>query len=457
MIVASLDFAAFVAVAATVYHLLDARARAWWLLATSYFFYALCAWRFAPVLAVVTLATWALGRRIARADGYRRHWLAAAIVTIVATLATLRHFFRGEPFAGPFVVVGISFYALQAISYLVDVYDRTLPSARPLRDVALYLAYFPKLVAGPIERARDFLPRLDRPHAVDDGAFAAALTSIAVGLTRKLVVADPLAALLTPQAFTAPAGLGAGVLVASLLGYVFVLYNDFAAYTDIVRGVSMLFGIELAPNFAQPFFARSFGEFWSRWHMSLTSWLRAYVYLPLSRALLRRRRRVGTTLPLVVAPMVTMLASGLWHGASLHMLLWGGLHGVYLAAEQLARSLRRDPTAAAARPPARQALVAVMVFAVGTATFSLFRMHTGDALAFWREVLHGGAGAPPSAALIFYVFLSFGIDWAQHRNAADGFLRWPRPVRAAVLSTLGLLWLVMSDRHAVTPFIYGGF
>ncbi len=216
MIVASVEFAAFVAVAVAVYHLLDARARVWWLLAASYLFYALCAWRFVPVLAVVTVVTWAVAHRIAIADRRRRHWLAAGIVAIIATLASLRHLFRGEPFAGPFVVVGISFYALQAVSYLIDVYSRTVPGPRPLRDVALYLAYFPKLVAGPIERARDFLPRLDRPRAVDDAAFAGALTSIAIGLTRKLVVADPLAALLAPEAFTAPAGLGAGVLVASL-------------------------------------------------------------------------------------------------------------------------------------------------------------------------------------------------------------------------------------------------
>ncbi len=154
--------------------------------------------------------------------------------------------------------------------------------------------------------------------------------------------------------------------------------------------------------------------------------------------------------------MATMLASGLWHGASLHMLLWGGFHGVYIVTEQLTRLWRRDATAAV-RPPARQVLAAVMVFAVGTATFSLFRMQTGDALAFWREVFRGGAGAAPVAALIPYVLLSFAIDWAERRRAAEAFLRWPRPWRAAVVATLVLVWLVMSDRHALTPFIYGGF
>src|SRR6185369_6319879 len=146
---------------------------------------------------------------------------------------------------------------------------------------------------------------------------------------------DPLAALVPADAFVSPARLGSALLATALVAYAFVLYNDFAGYTSIVRGVSSLFGIELSVNFRQPFFARSFTEFWNRWHVTLSTWVRDYVYLPLSRALLRRRRSLRNVPNLIVPPMAAMIASGVWHGAGLGFVLWGALHGMYLVGERL--------------------------------------------------------------------------------------------------------------------------
>jgi D-alanyl-lipoteichoic acid acyltransferase DltB (MBOAT superfamily) len=455
MTIVSPAFALLVAVVVPVCHLLGARARVWWLLAASYVFYALAAWQFLPVLAGVTVLTWLVGTRLVGGGASRRAWLAAGILLNVAALALLRVFFREQPFGGPFVVLGVSFYSLQAISYLVDLHTGSLRRPGRLDDVALYLAYFPKLVAGPIERAGTFLAQLARPRVVDDETFTAAMTAIAVGLTRKLLIADPLGALIPPQAFTAPTGLGAGVLLAALVGYVFVLYNDFAAYTGIVRGVSALCGIELSPNFAQPFLARSFTEFWTRWHVSLSAWLRTYVYLPLSRALLRRRPGVDNLANLLLPPIVTMLAGGLWHGASAHMLLWGGLHGVYLAAEQLP-VLWRPRRPMVARSRWRQLAGVAVVFVVGVATFSLFRMELPVAIAFWREVLRGAAGPQAVPWLGAYLAASLAIDVLERRGL--GIVgRAPRVVRAAGLAVLILLWLAAADRRAVAPFVYQGF
>lgn len=457
MTIVSTGFAAFVVVTLGVFHVLPRHTRTHWLLFVSYGFYALVAWRFVPVLAVVTLVTFVLGRRVGPADPAGRWWLCAGIAFHVAALAGLRSSFRAEPFAGPFVVVGLAFYSLQAMAYLLDVRSGVLRDRGSLADVALYLAYFPKLVAGPIERAPAFLPQLARPHVVDDQVFGRALTLIAIGVTRKLVIADPLAALVPAQAFVSPARQGSALLAAALVAYAFVLYNDFAGYSSIVRGVSSLFGIELSVNFRQPFFARSFTEFWNRWHITLSTWVRDYVYLPLSRALLRRRPGVRNVPNLIVPPMAAMVASGVWHGAGLGFVLWGALHGMYLIGERLL-TLRRPATPVQTRPAWRQIGAASVVFVLGMLAFAAFRMDVATALAFWRRLFQGAAGSWPDARILPIVATSLAIDWVQYRSDDEAaFLRWPRPYRVALAAVAVALWLVMLDRRATAPFIYQGF
>lgn len=457
MTIVSTGFAAFVVATLGVYHVLPRRTRIYWLLLVSYVFYALAAWRFVPVLALVTIVTFALGPRVGPADPAGRRWLWVGIAFNVAVLAGLRSWFRAEPFAGPFVVLGLAFYSLQAMSYLLDVRAGVLRDRGSLADVALYLAYFPKLVAGPIERAPAFLPRLARPHVVDDEVFGRALTLIAIGVTRKLVIADPLAALVPAAAFASPARQGSALLAVALVAYAFVLYNDFAGYSSIVRGVSSLFGIELSVNFRQPFFARSFTEFWNRWHITLSTWVRDYVYLPLSRALLRRRPSVRNVPNLIVPPMAAMLASGVWHGAGLGFVLWGALHGMYLVGERLL-TLSRPATPVQTRPAWRQVGAASIVFVLGMLAFVAFRMDVATALAFWRRLFQGVAGAWPDARMLPIVVTSLAIDWVQYRNDDEAaFLRWPRPYRVALAAAAVVLCLVMADRRMTAPFIYQGF
>ncbi len=163
---------------------------------------------------------------------------------------------------------------------------------------------------------------------------------IVLGLVRKVVIADSLAVAIPRNGWFVWNGVGVPELGVWLLLYVFMLYNDFAGYTDIARGVSGLFGIELSPNFRQPFFAHKLSDYWNRYHMTLTHWLRDYVYMPISHVLQRRR-----ILLLVLPPMMTMIVSGLWHGVSMNMLLWGGLHGLFLAVERIVSSRRKlQPT-----------------------------------------------------------------------------------------------------------------
>jgi len=164
---------------------------------------------------------------------------------------------------------------------------------------------------------------------------------IFVGLVRKLIIADTLTASFLSDVFEIPANYGPPELVFWLVIYAFALYNDFAGYTDIVRGISGFFGIELSPNFRAPYFSRNFTEFWNRWHITLSEWLRDYIYYPLSRALSHSNSSYRSLANLIVPPLFTMLVSGIWHGFSLNMILWGGLHGLYLIVERIPVLWRR--------------------------------------------------------------------------------------------------------------------
>jgi len=454
MQIASLAAVAFTAVALLIYHLLPPRTQPSWLLLASYAFYALTTWRFVPVLAFVTIVTFAVARRLAAGGPRRSLWLWTGVVAIVATVAGLRFAYAGDPFAGAFTVLGLSFYSLQALSYLFDTYARTIRPAS-LAELALYLAYFPKMVAGPIERARHFVPQLAGARLVDERTIARAGTLIVVGLTRKIVLADPLRALLPQSVFTAPGKASSVRLAAAIVGYAFVLYNDFAGYSSIARGVSALFGIELPVNFAQPFFARSFTEFWNRWHITFSHWLRDYIYIPLSRALLRRNPRLWNVPNLLLPPLVTMLACGLWHGGSGHMLLWGGLHGAYLIGERvIGLSMRRAPL----RSHLLILAATLFVFAVGTWTLVAFRMELSVAVPYWHGLLRGTMGPWPDIRMLWFMAPSLWLDWMEYRHGAEStFDHWPRLARAALLATALLLWFLMTRTQGSAPFIYRGF
>jgi len=452
-------------VAVLVYHRLPPRAQIYWLLLLSYAFYTWWAWQFLPVLVFLTLANYGIAAQIAATQASRdkgekrrrQRWLCAGLALNVAALAALRYGYRSAPFESPFAVLGVSFYSLQALAYLFDTYSGTLRTAHTLADFTLYLAYFPKLVAGPVERPQAFFRQLAQPRIVDDVRLARAATLIAVGLTRKLVLADPLAAQLPVAAFAAPARLDSLTLATTLVGYAFVLYNDFAGYTSIARGVSCLFGIELSRNFAQPFAAHSFTDFWNRWHMTFSHWLRDYIYLPLSRRLLRRNLSRTNVANLLLPPVVTMLVCGLWHGASAHMLLWGGLHGVYLVVERAA-TLLWPIAPGAIQPRWRRAGGVALVFTLSCWALVAFRLPIDRALEFWRQLVTDPTGSLPNSRVLLYMLPSLWLDWMQSRHGEDTvFMPWPRLARATLLATAVLLWLVMHGAAAPTPFVYQGF
>jgi alginate O-acetyltransferase complex protein AlgI len=468
----SWSFAALVIIALLVYNQLPRRAQNYWLLVISYVFCASWAWQFAVVMFVVTIVNFYLGRWLHRYPQRGRLILWLGVLGNLAVLAVFRmaDFFvpqlialfqvQASPALEILVPIGLSYYILENISYLIDIRAGQVEPAGDPVDFALYIAYFPKLIAGPIERARDFLPRLAAPRQVEDNHFIRGLSLIMLGMVRKLLVADTLAAAMRWEIFETPQHFGAPELLIWLVVFSFYLYSDFAGYTDMVRGVSSLFGIELSRNFDNPYFARNFVEFWNRWHMTLSHWLRDYIYYPITRALLRRQYGRSHPASLVIPPMITMLASGLWHGFSGHMLLWGALHGMYQVIERILL-VRRPANVHRRQPVWRSVASAVLVFTLVAIAWVPFRTGLSNTLMFWQRLLVWNDWNLQYQRillvlplLVVVILLDF-VTWFRKDELI--FLKWPRPVRAFLLAASVFLIMFVLQGETLTPFVYQGF
>ena len=346
MLFPTIDFAVFFVVALTGSWLLMPRRGEWkfFVLVASYVFYGWWNPRFCLLLAGVTLVNHFGGTAVSRLPVGRARSLVLAL-TIVADLGVLG-FFKyygffvtsvtnslasiGVTVAPPLLQivlpVGVSFFTFQAISYVVDIH-RGDTEAVPLLDFAMYLSFFPQLVAGPIVRASELLPQMRQrqdPRSVDA---ARAFGLITAGMFKKVVVANLLATELVDRVFANPERFNALEVGLAIYGYAVQIYADFSGYTDIAIGVALLMGFRFPDNFDRPYIAVTLQDFWRRWHMTLSRWLRDYLYIPLggSRGTERRTK---------VNLMLTMLLGGLWHGAAWNFVIWGGIHGVWQAVER---------------------------------------------------------------------------------------------------------------------------
>jgi alginate O-acetyltransferase complex protein AlgI len=476
MQVTSGTFILLVAFSLAVYYRLPRRQQNIWLLLVSYAFCITWDWQFAGVMLFVTTVNYfaAKGLHSAHQNQKAVMWLAVGFNIFTLVIFRLGNFFvpgfmtllNGLGINTELGIiqillpVGLSFYIVENISYQVDVYRRKIKPSHHFVDYALYQAYFPKLLAGPIERAGSFLPKLAQPRLVDNEVLARSIALIASGAFRKLLIADTLTAMIPWEVFGAPANLGGLELWGWLLVYGFALYSDFAGYTSIVRGVSGLFGIELSLNFQAPYFARSFGEFWNRWHMTLSHWLRDYIYFPILRARLKRNRSRTYPLNVILPPLTTMLVSGLWHGFSLHMLVWGALHGIYQVGEY-ALSLRGPVVPPDQRPRWRQVLSMAVVFLLVMWAWVPFRLEMPVAVQFWGQLLNLGEFTLTYRRLVVafvYVLAAVLLDVIQHHYRDEVFvLRWPRVAQSFLLATVIFLIIITTVGTATPPFVYQGF
>lgn len=446
MLFNSPEYALFLPIVVLLYWAL---ARSWraqntLLLAASYLFYGWWDWRFLGLLLATSLVDFfvALGIERARTRRTQRLILVASVAANLGTLGFFKYYnFFIESLTGAFaslgvqmhaatlqviLPVGVSFYTFQALTYTIGVYRGTVKPTRDLTTFLAYVAFFPQLVAGPIERAQHMLPQFLAPRSVDAAGFVSGLRQIAWGLFCKLVVADNCAVVVN-TIFAQESVTGSVALLGAFF-FAFQIYADFSGYTHIALGSARLMGFELLQNFATPYFSQTIGEFWKRWHISLSTWFRDYVYIPLGGS------RAGKLLQ-ARNILVTFTISGLWHGASGTFLVWGFLHGLYyLPSIWMGEPLAR--WAAAASAPVRYSVAllrTVRTFFLVMVAWIFFRADSvAQAIDFLRAMLSASLWESPLAQLR-------RID-----------MLWPATIAAAAIAVLLVLeWIQRDKRFAL--------
>lgn len=474
MLFNSFPFIIFLSVVLPLYYALTQRWQNRMLLCASYFFYASWDWHFVPLIAISTVVDFWCALFIHRSTDAttRRRWL---LLTLLLNLGFLGFFKYYGFFVDSFVdllhvlgiqmsrsvlqvvlPVGISFYTFQSISYSIDVYYRRTEPTRDFFAFALYVSYFPHLVAGPIQRSTHLLPQLQAPRIVDRARIATASQLILMGYFKKVFIADGVAPYVD-HAFAQPQVLGAPELWLCLYLFAIQIYGDFAGYTDIARGVSRLLGIELTLNFKQPYLSTNITDFWRRWHMALSSFLRDYLYVPLGG------NRHGT-LHTYRNLMITMLLGGLWHGASWTFVAWGGLHGIYLAVHRMiagATSVRSHGVRTGPRKWIVDSLKVIATFHLVCIAWIFFRAKDFDEA--WTYLLGLGMNWRPCSPTLaatagIYLLLTLVVDLAcWHRDQETPVAEtWPAWSRGLAYATMIVLVSFIGELNA-RPFIYFQF
>jgi alginate O-acetyltransferase complex protein AlgI len=340
MIFSSLDFFIFFAVVLVVLAVVKSNPiKKGFLLLASYFFYAYWDWRFLSLMFAMSLANYFFGLRIEATEDEkrRRFWLVSSVVFNLAVLGLFKYFnfFLDSantvlagldvrfPHLNILLPIGISFITFEVMSYTIDIFRRENKSTKNFFDLALLVAFFPHLIAGPILKPKDFLPQLEKAIVIRWPNLILGAQIFLVGLVKKVLVADRLALFIEPV-FRTPAAYDSVTVWLAVLAYALQIYCDFSGYSDMAIGSAKMMGFDIPMNFNFPYISRNITEFWRRWHISLSSWLRDYLYIALGG---NRKGETRTYINL----MLVMLLGGLWHGASWNFVVWGGLHGVGLA------------------------------------------------------------------------------------------------------------------------------
>jgi alginate O-acetyltransferase complex protein AlgI len=471
----------FVAVFALYWSLRSRMAQNVLLVICSYVFYGWWDWRFCFLMLGSSLLDYFVGLGLDRSDNQRRRkaLLAAGLCGNLGLLGYFKYFnfFAESLHAGaatlgwhfdPVTVnvilpVGISFYTFQTMSYSIDIYRRQLRATTHLVEYLAFVSFFPQLVAGPIERATHLLPQFLRPRTFSHAKAIDGCRQALWGFFKKMVIADNLAPIVD-AAFSNPSAWHGAELAIATVCFAFQIYCDFSAYSDIAAGVARLLGFELMRNFAYPYFSQSPGEFWRRWHISLSTWFKDYLYFPLGGSRTGPARKVFNV-------MVTFMVSGLWHGASWNFLIWGALNGLGVLPEVLRstgarRTVRDVPLGAISL---RGLLKVLATFAFVCAGWVFFRAPTLAAaveifgrmfsFVFVPQPFGGLLGREDATdgRVFMAMALLVGVEWVRRAHLHPiAFPRWPQPARW--LAYTALLWtIVYLGTYGSAQFIYFQF
>jgi D-alanyl-lipoteichoic acid acyltransferase DltB (MBOAT superfamily) len=465
----ALFFLAVLSIAWSLYRFPETRKA--FLLLASYVFYGFWNWTYIPLLLAISLFSGLLAQRIqrSRASWARRTWLAAGMVACLATLGYYKYtaFVLSNllgiwgrfappprmPVYSPLLPLGVSFFIFHAISLLMDCYRGKVKQPVKLGDALLYVAFFPQLIAGPILRASRFLPQLATPRNPNQIRVNRAFLLIVGGLFKKVVLSNMLATRLVEPVFQTPQSFGAWDTLLAVYGYAAQIYCDFSGYTDIAIGCALLLGYRFPRNFNAPYTAADPQDFWRRWHISLSTWLRDYLYFPLGGS---RKGRLRTYLNLAI----TMLLGGLWHGAAWTFVAWGGLHGAYLVIHRLWARIEWTPLVRWRATAAWRWMARILLFHAVCAGWVFFRASSfGLAFSVFARLGVSGAASLASAPVAIVLFLGLAGQFmpSRWRNAFEVELgRWPALARGAAVAA-AVAFIEILGPTGVAPFIYFQF
>jgi len=439
----------------------------------SYFFYYKSSGMYFLLLAIVTLCDFFLAKQIARA---KTEFLRKTLLTISITIGLgILGYFKYFNFFGAtvssiiggnfqpediFLPVGISFFTFQSLSYSIDVYRRNIKPLDTILDYAFFVSFFPQLVAGPIVRARDFIPQIRQPMKVTNEMISAGIFLIICGLFKKAIISDYIGVNFVDRIFDNPSLYSGIENLLGIYGYGLQIYCDFSGYSDMAIGIALLLGFRYLANFDSPYKSVNITEFWRRWHISLSSWLRDYLYISLGG---NRKGKVRTYINLII----TMLLGGLWHGANWNFIIWGGLHGVGLAVHKFFMSVTHRKKNEVSNPRTFQHWVSVfftfhfVMFAwiffrnpslvnckvILTQIFSDMQFHI-----VWQVLM----GYKLVFLLIFTGYLLHFLPLRFENYCKEKFLNVPLLLKAVAMIVL-IYFIVQIKSSDVQPFIYFQF
>ncbi|MEW6209007.1 MAG: MBOAT family O-acyltransferase [Acidobacteriota bacterium] len=450
-----------------------AHLRVWLIAAAGCFFYYQTAGRALALMIAVSIIDFATTRGMSRSENARTRklWLAVSLTVDTGALVFFKYadfflenlagglsFFGVTIPVGPLnliVPIGISFFIFQSLAYVIDVYRRDAEPARSYIDYLAFISFFPTIIAGPILRAKQLLPQLRSRLTLTPEAGGQALFLIATGLIKKIAIADYLSANLVDRVFDFPERFSSLEVLAAVYGYALQIYCDFSGYSDIAIGSALLLGFALPVNFDSPYRSRNLAEFWRRWHISLSTWLRDYVFFTIAG------RRARNAMMLYFGLVATMTIGGLWHGAMWTFALWGLMHGAGLAVFRAFEAVKKKFSFEPLNARAASIAAALLTFHFVCLAWIFFRADSVEkvfsVIGQLTAMSADAANLPVSVIGVMIVgFLAHFAPDAVWEKSRDGFARLPAIAQACVIAVVaaGLYSVASSD---VAPFIYSRF
>lgn len=474
MTLTGLSFYIFLPICIAVYFFVPARFRYVWLLFCSYYFYCSLDDAFVSLLIISTIITWLFGDLIHRVNGLalRRILLALAVIFNIFMLVIYKYenFFleliNSDVRLNLILPAGISFFTFQSLTYVFDIYNGDLEPEKNIFKYALFVSFFPLILSGPIERAKHLIPQLDLKADFDETRAKEGLTLMLFGYFLKIVIVSRMT-ILSDYVFTDYLNKSGVALLIAILAYTLLIYCDFSGYSYIAIGMCKVMGIEIITNFRQPYFSTSVSDFWRRWHISLSTWFRDYLYIPLGG---NRKGRIRKYINI----MIVFVVSGLWHGANITFVIWGFLNGIYQVIGDIIKPVKTKISAFIKNPKAVRVIETTLTFILISFTWVYFRsssVYEANTIlsrlvsdfrlsnlfdgTFWNV----GLGVNNMIFALFAIVILVTADVMCEIKKCDVsciLTNVKAPVRWAVYYTL-IIMIVLSLNLNMTEFIYSGF